>query len=76
MDDPMKYKTARQLIAALKKLPPDMPVSFLPVASGWLGSSSPLYAFQVNVWSRKGNSARKPYPKSAAAEIYVSVEPR
>lgn len=71
MDDPMKYKTARQLIAALKKLPPDMPVSFLPVTSGW-----PLYAFQVNVWNRKGNSARKPYPKSAAAEIYVSVEPR
>lgn len=73
MADPMKYRTARQLIAALRKLPPDMPVEFKSVSGTWPG---PLYAFQVNVWSRKGNWARKPYPKSAIAEIYVSVEPR
>jgi hypothetical protein len=72
-DKPMV--TARELIAALRKLPPDMPVSFMPIDGGWLGSMKPLHAFQVNVWNAKGNQPRKPYPKTARAEIYVGTLP-
>lgn len=72
-DKPMV--TARELIAALRKFPPDMPVAFHPIDAGWLGAMKPLHAFQVNVWNSKGNGARKPYPKTARAEIYVGVLP-
>lgn len=72
-DKPMV--TARELIAALRKLPADMPVEFHPIDGGWLGAMKPLRAFQVNVWTAKGNSTRKPYPKTARAQIYVGVLP-
>jgi hypothetical protein len=72
-DKPMP--TARDLIRALKKLPPDMPVHFMPIHSSWLGSMRPLQAFQISIWTSKGNSARKPYSKQCTAQIYVGELP-
>lgn len=69
-----KFYTARDLIRELRKLPPDMKVEFSPINRAWLGAMKPQRAFQVEVWSSKGNHARKPYSKSAHAQIYIGDE--
>lgn len=67
-------KTVGQLRELIKDLPDYMPVDFSPITNAWLGSSDPIYARSVEIYTHDGWKSSTVKDPTAKCSIYLYEE--
>jgi hypothetical protein len=67
-------KTIGQLRELIKDLPDHMPVDFAPITRAWLGSSDPIYARKVEIYTHDGWGRADVSDPTAKCTLYLYEE--
>ena len=67
-------KTAGELRELIADLPDHMPVDFAPITMAWLGSTYPIYARAIHIYSQDGWEASDSLDPTAKCTVYLYEE--
>ena len=67
-------KTVGELRRMINHLPNDMPLDFSPITMAWLGSTDPIYARSVEIFTYNGWKHSDVKDPTAKCTIYLHEE--
>lgn len=67
-------KTVGDLRKLIADLPDHMPIDFSPITNAWLGSSDPIYARTIHIYSHDGWKSSNKNDPTAKCTVHLYEE--